>query len=70
MTPTQFRRATCIVVMAFSGCFMAAIWSYITTQDLNLMTTASGVLLGSAFASLVALFKFAFDAIDGKIDAK
>ena len=72
MTPTEFRRASCIAVMVFSGAFMGVIGDYVLDPQTNLneLSTPAGVLLGSMFAALVALFRFAFDAFDGKIDDK
>ena len=64
------RKLLCLAVMAFSGVFMANIWQHAASQDLNQMSTAAGVFLGSTFAALIALFKFAFDFFDGKLDGQ
>lgn len=70
MTPTQLRRATSLGVMAFMGALMVWSFNWVTQIPTEQIVTAHSVLIGCVFAPVAGIFKFAFDAFDGKIDAK
>lgn len=48
------------------------VWSFhwLTSASFSDIQTSHGVVIGAVFAPTAAIFKFAFDAIDGKIDDK
>ena len=70
MTPTQYRRATCSAVMVFMGALMVWTFNWAIDIPFEQITMAHSALIGCVFAPVAGIFKFAFDAIDGKIDAK
>lgn len=70
MTAVQFRRFICSAVMIFTGGLMVWAFSWATSAPFTDITPAHAGLIGCVYAPVAAIFKFAFDAIDGKIDAK
>ena len=70
MTPAQTRRFYCVAVMIFMGFLMVWSFQWVKSIPFEVINTAHSVLIGCVFAPVAGIFKFAFDSLDGKIDAK
>ena len=70
MTPTQVRRYSCVFALAVSSILMGITLNWVTSIPPEVTTNAHSLLVGAVFAPVAAIFKFALDAIDGKIDAR
>ncbi len=70
MTPTQVRRYSCVFALMLSSVFMGITIDWVTGIPPEVTSNAHSLLVAAVFAPVAAIFKFALDAIDGKIDAK
>jgi len=70
MTPTEYRRLICTFAMGFSAALMVWTFMWVTSIDPEVTNNAHSLLVGAVFAPVAAIFKFALDAFDGKIDSK
>lgn len=70
MTPTQVRRYSCLFALAVCTILMVWVMDWVTDIPAEVTTNAHSLLVGAVFAPVAAIFKFALDAIDGKIDDK
>lgn len=69
MTPTQVRRYSCVFALGFSSVLMGITLDWVTSIPSEVTTNAHSLLVGAVFAPVAAIFKFALDAIDGKIES-
>lgn len=69
MTPTKARRSICTAAMIFSGYLMKSALDWYTTLPPETLTQLNGVDIVGMFASIAAIFKFALDQFDGKVDS-
>ncbi len=68
MTPTQVRRWACLFALTLSTILMCWVMDWVTGIPPEVTTNAHSLLVGAVFAPVAAIFKFALDAIDGKLD--
>lgn len=68
MPTAKQRRLICAAAMVFSGLLMVWITSWVTKIPPETTNNAHSLLVGAVFAPVAAIFKFALDAYDGKIE--